>query len=75
MAVKVGINGFGRTGRALFRAAARSESGIEIVAVNDLAPARGPGTPARTGFGVRPLRGGASSKATSWSSGIAASAW
>jgi glyceraldehyde 3-phosphate dehydrogenase len=37
MAVKVGINGFGRTGRALFRAAARSELDLEIVAVNDLA--------------------------------------
>jgi glyceraldehyde 3-phosphate dehydrogenase len=37
MAVKVGINGFGRTGRALFRAATRSELDVEIVAVNDLA--------------------------------------
>jgi glyceraldehyde 3-phosphate dehydrogenase len=34
----VGINGFGRTGRALLRAAQRPELGIEVVAVNDLGP-------------------------------------
>jgi glyceraldehyde 3-phosphate dehydrogenase len=39
MTIKVGVNGFGRTGRAFFRAATRSELDIEIVAVNDLAPA------------------------------------
>src|SRR4051812_19637044 len=42
MAVKVGINGFGRIGRLVFRAIA--EQGllgkqIEVVAVNDLVPA------------------------------------
>ena len=37
MAIRVGINGFGRTGRALLRAAARTELDIEVVAVNDLA--------------------------------------
>ena len=37
MTVRVGINGFGRTGRALFRAADRKELDLEIVAVNDLA--------------------------------------
>ena len=36
MAVKVGINGFGRIGRNLFRAAHESGADIEIVAVNDL---------------------------------------
>ena len=36
MAVKVGINGFGRIGRNLFRAARESGADIEIVAVNDL---------------------------------------
>ncbi len=36
MAVKVGINGFGRIGRNLFRAAHESNADIEIVAVNDL---------------------------------------
>jgi glyceraldehyde 3-phosphate dehydrogenase len=39
MTIKVGVNGFGRTGRAFFRAATRSGLDIEIVAVNDLAPA------------------------------------
>ena len=37
MAVRVGVNGFGRTGRALFRAARRQDLGLEVVAVNDLA--------------------------------------
>src|SRR5215204_1452341 len=36
MAVKVGINGFGRIGRNLFRAALESGSDLEFVAVNDL---------------------------------------
>ncbi len=36
MAVKVGINGFGRIGRNLFRAAYESETDLDIVAVNDL---------------------------------------
>ena len=38
MTVRVGINGFGRMGRALLRVARRPDSGLEIVAVNDLAP-------------------------------------
>ena len=38
MAVRIGINGFGRTGRALLRAARRGELDLEVVAVNDLAP-------------------------------------
>ncbi len=36
MAVKVGINGFGRIGRNVFRAALDSGSDLEFVAVNDL---------------------------------------
>jgi glyceraldehyde-3-phosphate dehydrogenase, type I len=36
MAVKVGINGFGRIGRNVFRAAHAAEADIEFVAVNDL---------------------------------------
>ncbi|HET7121695.1 MAG TPA: type I glyceraldehyde-3-phosphate dehydrogenase [Solirubrobacterales bacterium] len=36
MAVKVGINGFGRIGRNIFRAAKASGADIEFVAVNDL---------------------------------------
>ena len=36
MAVKVGINGFGRIGRNVLRAAVQNFSDIEIVAINDL---------------------------------------
>jgi glyceraldehyde 3-phosphate dehydrogenase len=36
MAVKVGINGFGRIGRNVFRAAQAAEADLEFVAVNDL---------------------------------------
>ena len=36
MAVKVAINGFGRIGRNLFRAAHASDAELEIVAVNDI---------------------------------------
>ncbi len=39
MAVKVGINGFGRIGRNLFRAAKASGADIDFVAVNDLTDA------------------------------------
>ena len=37
MAVRVAINGFGRTGRAAFRAAYESGADIEWVAINDVA--------------------------------------
>jgi glyceraldehyde 3-phosphate dehydrogenase len=40
MAVRVGINGFGRIGRNVFRAAKESGADIEWVAVNDLTDAR-----------------------------------
>ncbi|MEK7734031.1 MAG: glyceraldehyde 3-phosphate dehydrogenase NAD-binding domain-containing protein, partial [Pseudomonadota bacterium] len=36
MAIKVGINGFGRIGRMVFRAVAKEFKDIEIVAINDL---------------------------------------
>jgi glyceraldehyde 3-phosphate dehydrogenase len=39
MATKVGINGFGRIGRNVFRAALQNEH-VEVVAVNDLTDAR-----------------------------------
>ena len=39
MAVKVGINGFGRIGRNIFRAAHAAGSDLEFVAVNDLVDA------------------------------------
>ncbi|HED34191.1 MAG TPA: type I glyceraldehyde-3-phosphate dehydrogenase [Gammaproteobacteria bacterium] len=36
MAIKVGINGFGRIGRMVFRAVQKDFPGIEIVGINDL---------------------------------------
>jgi glyceraldehyde 3-phosphate dehydrogenase len=40
MAVRVGINGFGRIGRNFFRAALEQGADIEVVAVNDLGDAK-----------------------------------
>src|SRR4051812_4355634 len=40
MAVRVGINGFGRIGRNLFRAAKAANADIDFVAVNDLTDAK-----------------------------------
>ena len=39
MAIRVGINGFGRIGRLVFRVLASRPSEFEVVAINDLAPA------------------------------------
>ena len=39
MTIKVGINGFGRIGRNIYRAATKLNPEIEIVAVNDLGDA------------------------------------
>ncbi|NJA89839.1 type I glyceraldehyde-3-phosphate dehydrogenase [Rhodocyclus tenuis] len=36
MSIKVGINGFGRIGRMVFRAAAKNFADIEVVGINDL---------------------------------------
>ena len=36
MSMRVGINGFGRIGRNVFRAAQASQADVEIVAVNDI---------------------------------------
>ena len=36
MAVKVGINGFGRIGRLVFRRILETNADLEVVAVNDL---------------------------------------
>ena len=36
MTIKVGINGFGRIGRMVFRAAAQNFKDVEIVGINDL---------------------------------------
>ncbi len=40
MAIRVAINGFGRIGRLLFRAAIEREAKIDFVAINDLADAK-----------------------------------
>ena len=39
MTVRVGINGFGRIGRNYFRAIQESGADVEVVGINDLAPA------------------------------------
>ncbi|HQX59819.1 MAG TPA: glyceraldehyde 3-phosphate dehydrogenase NAD-binding domain-containing protein, partial [Burkholderiaceae bacterium] len=36
MAIKIGINGFGRIGRMVFRAAVQNFKDIEVVGINDL---------------------------------------
>src|SRR5579884_2699431 len=38
MAIRVGINGFGRIGRNFFRASLKSDTGVQVVGVNDLIP-------------------------------------
>lgn len=40
IAVKVGINGFGRIGRLLYRAAVEKNANIDFIAINDLADAK-----------------------------------
>jgi glyceraldehyde 3-phosphate dehydrogenase len=40
MTIKVGINGFGRIGRLLYRAALERNANIDFVAINDLADAK-----------------------------------
>src|SRR3954463_12706090 len=40
MPVRVGINGFGRIGRNVFRAALESQADVEVVAVNDITDAK-----------------------------------
>ena len=36
MTIKIGINGFGRIGRMVFRAAVQNFGDIEVVGINDL---------------------------------------
>ncbi|MEO8310385.1 MAG: glyceraldehyde 3-phosphate dehydrogenase NAD-binding domain-containing protein, partial [Caldimonas sp.] len=36
MTIKIGINGFGRIGRMVFRAAVQNFADVEVVAINDL---------------------------------------
>ena len=56
MAVRVAINGFGRTGRAAFRAAFESGADIEWVAINDVADAGDARPPAQVRHRLRPVR-------------------
>ena len=55
MAVKIGINGFGRIGRLVFRAAAKNPN-IEFVGINDLVPAGQPRLPAQARLDPRPVQ-------------------
>ena len=57
MSVRVGINGFGRIGRNVFRAAQESDADVEIVAVNDITDAGTLASPAQVRLGLRPLPG------------------
>ena len=36
MAIKIGINGFGRIGRMVFRAAVENFNDVDVVGINDL---------------------------------------
>jgi glyceraldehyde 3-phosphate dehydrogenase len=40
MAIRVAINGFGRIGRLLYRAAIERKANIDFVAINDIADAK-----------------------------------
>ena len=65
MAVKVGINGFGRIGRNVFRAAHAAGADIEFVAVNDLTDTGDARPPAQVRLDPGPLPGrGRASTAT-----------
>ena len=57
MAVKVGINGFGRIGRNVFRAAHAAGADLEFVAVNDLTDTGDARPPAQVRLDPRPLPG------------------
>ena len=57
MSVRVAINGFGRIGRNVFRAARDRASGFEIVAVNDLMDLEDRRLPAAVRLRSRPVPG------------------
>ena len=77
MPVRVGINGFGRIGRNVFRAAqarAMTPAEIEWVAVNDLTDSRDARAPARsTTRSSAPTRASVQAAATARSRSTAAS--
>ena len=55
--VRVGINGFGRIGRNLFRAAHEAGSDLEFVAVNDITDSGDPRPPAQVRLDPGPVQG------------------
>ena len=55
MPTRVAINGFGRIGRGVVRAAFERDADIEIVAINDVADADDARAPARLRLRLRPL--------------------
>ena len=63
-AVKVGVNGFGRIGRNLFRAAYEAGSELEFVAVNDITDAATLAHLLKYDSILRPLPGPTSRRAT-----------
>ena len=69
--VKVGINGFGRIGRNLFRAAYEAGADLEFVAVNDITDAAHARLPAQVRLDPRPLPGRGRAEATARSSSTA----
>ena len=68
MTIKIGINGFGRIGRMVFRAAVANFNDIEVVGINDLLE------PDYTAYMLKydsvhgRFDGGCRSRATPWSS-------
>lgn len=68
MAIRVGINGFGRIGRMVFRAAAQDFPEIEIVAINDLLEPEYLAYMLKHDSVHGRFKGDVASKATTWSS-------
>jgi glyceraldehyde-3-phosphate dehydrogenase/erythrose-4-phosphate dehydrogenase len=56
MTVRVGINGFGRIGRNLFRAALERHADLDFVAVNDLGDVETMATSSSTTRSMAPCR-------------------
>jgi glyceraldehyde 3-phosphate dehydrogenase len=68
MTIKVGINGFGRIGRMVFRAAVQNFPDIEIVGINDLLEPDYLAYMLKYDSVHRRFKGTSRSKATRWSS-------
>ena len=57
MSVRVGINGFGRIGRLVFRVMAEQPDKFDVVAINDLSDRQAPGAAAEVRQRPRPVQG------------------